>query len=45
MSHSDTLAQGAVALAREMAGPALAIEAAGGMDEPGVLGTDAQRVR
>src|SRR5690348_141130 len=28
-----------------MGGPDLALEAAGGMDEPGALGTDAERVR
>ena len=45
VSHSDTLAEGVVALARQMAGPELALEAAGGLAEPGVLGTDAERVR
>ena len=45
VSHSEALAQGVVALAREMGGEELAIEAAGGMDEPGALGTDAERVR
>ena len=45
VSHSDALAQGVVALAREMGGGDLALEAAGGTDEPGVLGTDAERVR
>jgi phosphoenolpyruvate-protein phosphotransferase/dihydroxyacetone kinase phosphotransfer subunit len=45
VSHSEALAEGVVALAREMGGAALAIEAAGGIDEPGVLGTDAERVR
>ena len=45
VSHSDALAQGVVAVAREMAGADLALEAAGGTDEPGVLGTDAERVR
>ena len=45
VSHSDALAQGVVALAREMGGADLALEAAGGTDEPGVLGTDAERVR
>ena len=44
VSHSDTLAEGVVRLAREMASPALALEAAGGLDEPGALGTDAMRV-
>ena len=45
VSHSDALAQGVVAVAREMGGEGLALEAAGGTDEPGVLGTDAERVR
>jgi len=45
VSHSDVLADGVVRLAREMAGQELALEAAGGIDEPGVLGTDAERVR
>ena len=44
VSHSQALAEGVVTLAREMGGAELAIEAAGGLDEPGVLGTDAQRV-
>jgi phosphocarrier protein FPr len=45
VSHSDGLAEGVVALAREMSPPELAIEAAGGIGEPGVLGTSAERVR
>jgi multiphosphoryl transfer protein len=45
VSHSDVLAEGVVRLAREMAGEELAIEAAGGIEEPDVLGTDADRVR
>ncbi len=45
VSHSDALAEGVVALAREMGGQELALEAAGGTDDPGVLGTDAERVR
>ncbi|MGO9885096.1 MAG: phosphoenolpyruvate--protein phosphotransferase [Solirubrobacteraceae bacterium] len=45
VSHSEPLAEGVVRLAREMGGEDLALEAAGGMDEPGVLGTDADRVR
>ncbi len=45
VSHSDALAEGVVALAREMGGEELAIKAAGGTSEPGVLGTDAERVR
>jgi multiphosphoryl transfer protein len=44
VSHSDALAQGVVTLAREMGGEDLALVAAGGTDEPGVLGTDATRV-
>ena len=45
VSHSDALAQGVVALAREMGPHPLKLEAAGGTDQPGVLGTDAERVR
>jgi phosphoenolpyruvate-protein phosphotransferase/dihydroxyacetone kinase phosphotransfer subunit len=45
VSHSATLAEGVVRLAREMGGEELALEAAGGMEEEGVLGTDAERVR
>src|ERR1700761_6856247 len=45
VSHSDVLAQGVVRLAREMGGEGLTIEAAGGIEEEGVLGTDAERVR
>jgi dihydroxyacetone kinase phosphotransfer subunit len=45
VSHSAALAEGVVALAREMGGPELALEAAGGIEEDGVLGTDADRVR
>lgn len=45
VSHSDALAAGVVQLAREMAGGALRLEPAGGIEEPGVLGTDAERVR
>jgi multiphosphoryl transfer protein len=45
VSHSEELANGVVTLAREMAGEELALEAAGGIEEPGVLGTDANRVR
>jgi phosphocarrier protein FPr len=42
VSHSARLAEGVVELAREMAGPDVPIEAAGGLDEPGrPLGTDA----
>ena len=45
VSHSAALAEGVVTLAREMGGEELALEAAGGMDDPGALGTDAERVR
>jgi len=45
VSHSDALAQGVVTLAREMGPDPPPLEAAGGTDEPGVLGTDAERVR
>ena len=45
VSHSETLAEGVVSLAREMGGEELAIEAGGRHREPGVLGTDAERVR
>ena len=45
VSHSETLAQGVVSLAREMGGEKLVLEAAGGTSEPDVLGTDAERVR
>jgi phosphocarrier protein FPr len=45
VSHSEALAEGVVAVAREMGGADLALEAAGGTEEPGVLGTDAERVR
>src|ERR1700739_1893804 len=45
VSHSEALAEGVVAVAREMGGEGLALEAAGGTEEPGVLGTDAERVR
>ena len=45
VSHSSTLAEGVVALAREMGGSKLALEAAGGTEEAGVLGTSAERVQ
>ena len=45
VSHSDALAEGVVKLAREMGGADLALEAAGGTEDAGVLGTDAERVR
>ena len=42
VSHSSAIAQGVVELAREMGGEGVAIEAAGGLDEPGnPIGTDA----
>ncbi|MGE3138605.1 MAG: phosphoenolpyruvate--protein phosphotransferase [Thermoleophilia bacterium] len=44
VSHSATLAEGVVELARGMAGPDVPIEAAGGIEEPGELGTDAVKV-
>ena len=44
VSHSAALAEGVVELAREMGGPEVAIEAAGGMED-GSVGTDAERVR
>ena len=43
VSHSAALAEGVVALAREMGGEDVAIAAAGGMDD-GSIGTDAARV-
>jgi multiphosphoryl transfer protein len=49
VSHSATLADGVVALAREMASDELRIEAAGGLSDSDpthpTLGTDAERVR
>ena len=46
VSHSASLAEGVVELAREMGGAAVAVEAAGGMaDPPGAIGTDAELVR
>src|ERR1700727_159044 len=45
VSHSATLAEGVVALAREMGGAELALEAAGGTEEESVLGTSAERVQ
>ena len=45
VSHSEALAEGVVRLAREMGGDELALEAAGGIEEEGALGTDAERVR
>jgi len=43
VSHSAALAEGVVELARQMGGPDVLIEAAGGMDD-GSIGTDAARV-
>ncbi|HEY2441206.1 MAG TPA: phosphoenolpyruvate--protein phosphotransferase [Solirubrobacteraceae bacterium] len=45
VSHSRELADGAVALAREMGGAEIKIESAGGLEDSGALGTDAERVR
>jgi phosphoenolpyruvate-protein phosphotransferase/dihydroxyacetone kinase phosphotransfer subunit len=45
VSHSEALADGVVAVAREMGSAELALEAAGGTEEPGVLGTSAERVQ
>jgi phosphocarrier protein FPr len=44
VSHSAGLAEGVVELAREMGGGAVAVEAAGGIED-GSIGTDAERVR
>jgi dihydroxyacetone kinase phosphotransfer subunit len=44
VSHSATLAEGVLELAREMGGVEVPIEAAGGLDG-GETGTDAERVR
>jgi multiphosphoryl transfer protein len=45
VSHSARLAEGVVELAREMGGPDVSIEAAGGTDDPDApLGTDATKV-
>jgi phosphoenolpyruvate-protein phosphotransferase/dihydroxyacetone kinase phosphotransfer subunit len=44
VSHSAKLAAGVRELAREMAGPDVKLELAGGLDEPEALGTDAVRV-
>jgi multiphosphoryl transfer protein len=45
VSHSEALAEGVVTLAREMGGEDLALIAAGGTEEQGVLGTSAERVQ
>ena len=44
VSHSAELAEGVVALAREMGGADVRIEAAGGLDGARAIGTDAERV-
>ncbi len=44
VSHSAKLAEGVAELAAQMAGPEVRIAVAGGLDEPGALGTDATRV-
>ncbi len=44
VSHSASLADGVVELARQMGGEDLAIEAAGGLED-GTIGTDVERVR
>ncbi|HTX69538.1 MAG TPA: phosphoenolpyruvate--protein phosphotransferase [Thermoleophilia bacterium] len=44
VSHSVKLAEGVAELAAQMAGPGVRIGAAGGLDDPGALGTDAARV-
>ena len=44
VSHSASLADGVVELARQMGGEDLAIEAAGGLED-GSIGTDVERVR
>lgn len=44
VSHSAALAEGVLELAAQMAGPNVRMCAAGGLDEPGALGTDAGRV-
>ncbi len=44
VSHSSTLAEGVAELAREMGDSEVRVEPAGGLDEPGALGTDAVRV-
>ncbi len=41
VSHSARLAEGVLELARQMAGPDVAIEVAGGLEVPGTLGTSA----
>lgn len=41
VSHSRKLAEGAAELAREMGGPEVRIETAGGLEAPEVVGTDA----
>lgn len=45
VSHSAALADGVIALARQMASADLVLEPAGGFTEPGSLGTDPERIR
>ena len=44
VSHSAQLAEATAELAREMGGEEVKLEPAGGLEEPGALGTDAMRV-
>ena len=44
VSHSRSLAEGVVELARQMGGDELPLEAAGGLED-GSIGTDVERVR
>lgn len=44
VSHSAKIADGVADLARGMAGADLPVAAAGGLDDPAILGTDAMRV-
>jgi multiphosphoryl transfer protein len=45
VSHSAALAEGVVELARQMGGDDVRVEAAGGVEPEGTLGTDVERVR
>ncbi|HSD81321.1 MAG TPA: dihydroxyacetone kinase phosphoryl donor subunit DhaM, partial [Solirubrobacteraceae bacterium] len=45
VSHSARLAEGVAELAHEMGGGEVAVAPAGGIEEEGTLGTDAERVR
>lgn len=45
VSHSAKLGEGVAELAAQVAGPDVRIGVAGGLEEPGALGTDAARVR